>query len=734
MANGIFGERGRGEKGAREIVFVDVARAREFVEQRHRTVENIRAELEMKINALKSASGKENELKQLFSKFESVCEADRELSKIERKLDGAQSVKEKEQLIALVGNSVLAADKLYEFALGVVWRDKILNPYFIEPLLPQGSEEERRETLRRTKEYVGAAINAYGRVIQNMDEMRVPVTDEKGKPVFDENGAQKTKKLFSDDAVAEFAKRERAASEMLANAYKLLDKGDLEGARAPLKRALELDEKANGYFEKQYAQALNDYKIDERRKQHEFARNALDYLLKDHPWITDIAVLGASALAMYGSFGLASPYVATVASAYFTGKGAGIVATDVVIHGKPTKESIGGVAMAVVPAAKLGGTLGIAGRLSGGYLIASGTVNEVKIVVDAEKTGWTRSDVENFISNGVFIGVGFVFGSKKVRALEKPEAKMDVAVQKRLENEQSYLDVFKELKEDITQENPDVVLFPARGARIFKKGVNLITSLDRESGKLPVFKEPPFSGDYFRKAGVSETQKAQQLETYMKSVVEALPRGVKPKIMLVDEAKSGSSIVGNYKFVDDFMRKTYGKNNYELEVIAVCEKPQIQFRQAGETRGEQMARLVKEGKVKFTNEELNMKIKSGKITPKELESNHDFLGKGYAFNENAVLDMLKDREIFFKSEKFNQLIIEGKIKPVIINRLFTSDNELFLYPLSEKPGGGVGYTKESYRRETAENVLDFLSRIEKLYNHEKLNIRVIRSEPADVLR
>ncbi|MEW6328581.1 MAG: hypothetical protein AB1468_00540, partial [Candidatus Micrarchaeota archaeon] len=687
MADGISGERRRENKVAHEIMFVDIARAREFVEQRHKAVENIRAELEMRINALKSESGKEKELKQLFSKFESVCAADRELSKIERKLDGARAIKNNEELIALVGNSVLAADKLCEFVLGVVWREKVLNPYFIEPLPPMGSEEERRETLIRTMEYVGAAINAYGRVIQNMDEMRVPVTDEKGKPVFDESGARKTKKLFSDDAVAEFAKRERAASEMLVNAYKLLEKGNLEGARKPLELALELDEKANKYFEKQYAQALSDYEMDERRKRHGFARNALDYLLKDHPWITDIAVLGASALAMYGSWGVLSPYVVTVASAYFTGKGAGIVATDIAIHGKPTKESIGGVAMAVVPAAKLGGALGIAGRLSGGYLIASGAVNEVKIVVDAEKTGWTRSDVENLISNGVFIGIGFVFGSKKVRALEEPEAKMDVAVQKRLENEQSYLDVFKKLKEGVAQENPDVVLFPARGAQIFKKGVHLIASLDRESGRLPVFKEPPFSGDYFRKAGVSEAQKAQQLEAYMKSVVDALPRGVKPKIMLVDEAKSGSSIAGNYKFIDDFMRKTYGKNNYELEVIAVCEKPQIQFRQVGETRGEQMARLVKEGKIRFTNEELNSKIKSGKITPRELESNHDFLGKEYAFNENAVSDMLKDGEIFFKSEKFNQLILEGKIRPVIINRLFTSDRELFLYSLSEKADG-----------------------------------------------
>ncbi|MEW6328778.1 MAG: hypothetical protein AB1468_01540 [Candidatus Micrarchaeota archaeon] len=245
-------------------------------------------------------------------------------------------------------------------------------------------------------------------------------------------------------------------------------------------------------------------------------------------------------------------------------------------------------------------------------------------------------------------------------------------------------------KEMIIEEKSDLALFPLRGAWPIAKVIQLAASLERQSSELPVFKYPPFSSHYFSKRvavdkGLVFKNKKEIFSEYLNEIKNFFDtRGIaRPKFVLVDEVLSGSSVTGTYKLLNRFMKKTYGKGNYELITLAICDKSHIRFTPPNGTKKEQVMRLVREGKLAFYDAELNKKIIEGRINSDELGMNHEYLSKGYYFIEREFLSLLKNGEVGFKNEEFNNLAVDGKITPVLVNKLFTTDSKDFLYGLKK---------------------------------------------------
>ncbi len=293
-----------------------------------------------------------------------------------------------------------------------------------------------------------------------------------------------------------------------------------------------------------------------------------------------------------------------------------------------------------------------------------------------------------------------------------------------LESDLSLLRSFSETTERIISEKPDMVMFPLTGAWTFARSVRLIASLDGNTSKLPPFKYPPFSAHAFSKRTAKKGQpifenRDQVVQEYLiKHVKQAMAeKGVKkPKIMVVDEVRSGSSVRGLYLTLDKFLKDTFGEGNYELVVTGLCDKNIVDLTMHKESSyAAQAIRLVKEKKMRFLDEQLNSEILTGKVTPEQLNANSDFRSKRYEFTESISL-LAREGEITFKDSEFNNLVKEGKIDAFQVDNLFTVDSD-FAYRLSETgiDGKTPGYSAESFDKDVMERQQDLYNRLGKLY-------------------
>ncbi len=285
---------------------------------------------------------------------------------------------------------------------------------------------------------------------------------------------------------------------------------------------------------------------------------------------------------------------------------------------------------------------------------------------------------------------GDVTEEKLFRKVLERQSRPDRATITHVRNTVSYMFGLTRAKERLTEEKSDLALFPLRGAWPLAKVIQLAASLEGQSSKLPIFKYPPFSSHYFSKRvavdkGLVFKNREEIFSKYLDEIKDFFDkRGItRPKLILVDEVLSGSSITGTYKLLNRFMKKTYGKDSHELITLAICDKSHIRFTPSNGMKKEQVMRLVREGKLAFYDAELNKKIIEGRITSDELGMNHEYLSKGYYFIEREFLSLLKNGEVSFKNEEFNNLVVEGKITPILVNKLFTTDSKDFLYGLKK---------------------------------------------------
>jgi hypothetical protein len=262
----------------------------------------------------------------------------------------------------------------------------------------------------------------------------------------------------------------------------------------------------------------------------------------------------------------------------------------------------------------------------------------------------------------------------------------------------SYLSGLVRAKNLVLEQKPEVVLFPLRGAWPLAKGMQLAASLERQSSRLPLFKYPPFSSHYFSKRteidrDVVFHNKQQVISEFMASLKRHLGKGGRPKLMVIDEVLSGSSLTGTYGVARAFMQNTYGKGNYELTVVGICDQSHILFR-AGQSRPEQLLELAREGFVAFTDKNLHGGIAAGTKGPRDIEASKGFPGN-FLFTGKDIVPLVKEGRVRFKNPIFNALVSGDKIIPITVGRLFTTDSKKFLYGMS-KGTREIGGTSEDY--------------------------------------
>ncbi len=279
-------------------------------------------------------------------------------------------------------------------------------------------------------------------------------------------------------------------------------------------------------------------------------------------------------------------------------------------------------------------------------------------------------------------------------------------------------------KDHIIERKPDVVLFPLRGAWPFAKVIQLSASLENSSSKLPVFKYPPFSSHYFTK---HRSEQSDIRDTTVSGYLDGLHLFLKktavgkPKIMVVDEVLSGSSLTGTHLALTSSLDRKYGKGNYELTIIAMCDRSHIQFVSSVKPKADQIVDLVKKGEIVFINQELNKKIMGGSIRPKELEITDEFSSNAFVFLGADMRSMVASGEVTFKNDQFNKLVREGKILPIAVGSLFTTDSKTFLYDLRKTMRQGStmpSYNSLSFDQRVFRNMQVLLQNAQNLMSTE----------------
>ncbi|MFH1470988.1 MAG: hypothetical protein ABIF01_04520 [Candidatus Micrarchaeota archaeon] len=296
-----------------------------------------------------------------------------------------------------------------------------------------------------------------------------------------------------------------------------------------------------------------------------------------------------------------------------------------------------------------------------------------------------------------------------------------------LTSDMSLMSGFAKTKDLLIDAQPDLVLFPLTGAWPIARSIRLMASVERQSSQLPQFSYPPFSSHIYssrtlKKGAAVFEGKREILGDYMEDFVRKplAEKGVeKPKIVIIDEVKSGSSLRGHYQNVNAYMKKTYGKGNYEIEFIGICDKNSIKLKpRAGETKSDLVIRLVKEGKMEFTDQSLNSKIRAGEISGTELSELPDFKYLRYEFKEESFQALIRGGDVFFGNEEFSRLVAEGEIKTIMVDNLFTVDAD-YAYSLSrvQNPDGSVrpAYSGDSYDPELSWSQQNLYQRMERLY-------------------
>jgi len=291
--------------------------------------------------------------------------------------------------IPFIMEANIQANRIYVNAHVFDWRYKILDA------APKVDKDyDNPEIMRNFKAYINAALSE--------SEGMLKALKEEKKEVIQKEGVDSAKAKGMDRFIHE---RETVIHSLDEAKDCLRERGRaVAEAPAQVSYALDSDSEANIRYYKS--------KIPLNKK-----------------IMADATMLAMIGIGFIPSFGITQAASLT----YFECKGLEIVADDYAVHGKLTKESIPGFAMALIPTAGLG-ELGIAGKTlsyigkaSGAYLMTSCGIGSLDIVVDAKDAGWSAADVEGVISNGIFMGFAFA-GPRMSRKLAERSVLRDVKI------------------------------------------------------------------------------------------------------------------------------------------------------------------------------------------------------------------------------------------------------------------------------------------------------------------
>gem|GEM_PF-6993534 len=291
------------------------------------------------------------------------------------------------QLEVLVGASI-GANRIYEAAHIFNWREEILSA------VPRTIGECTPEKVRELKAYLSAALSEQEELLAGLKAQKAAILEfEKLKPELAKRGQASNAPPSTTDA---------APSIRSQFSVKQLDRFIADRQKA-VDRLVE----AQGFLDDPHKLTVNaGLSI---KTALDFDSNATSYYLKSGA-PSQIGMIALDVAALLGSFVLP-----VAGAAYFSCRGLQIVGYDYAKHGRLTPESTGGIAMALLPAKYLGifgkaaGTAGAAiSAGAGAYVMASSATATIDIITDAGKAGWAQADVEGVLSNGLFIGVGFL--------------------------------------------------------------------------------------------------------------------------------------------------------------------------------------------------------------------------------------------------------------------------------------------------------------------------------------
>ena len=182
-------------------------------------------------------------------------------------------------------------------------------------------------------------------------------------------------------------------------------------------------------------------------------------------------------------------------------------------------------------------------------------------------------------------------------------------------DELSYFKAIGRIERLLARSNADVVILPLRSGLLLGRMIRLISSLKRESGKLPLFSYPPLSTHYFTcdtPLAPFDFDKQETYKEYFKHLKRILEKrgAAKPHIILIDDVKSGCVLTDRYIRLKLFLKE--GFSEHKLTVIGLCDRRFVEF-EGNADEHHSLNELVREGKAKFIKKGLTLLVQEGKV-------------------------------------------------------------------------------------------------------------------------